>query len=76
MSEEEKKAPKGGTTVLLQPEDKTLIFPYQRSVQQLLNTLEIRRNTTLVIRNGKLLTPDSPLDFGDHITIRRVTSAG
>ncbi len=65
-----------GTTVTLQPENTTLRMPYVRSVQQLLNKVGVRRGTVLVIRDGRLLTPDRKLFPGDEIIIRTVVSAG
>ena len=63
-------------TVRLLPEDKSIAMPRPKTVQGLLQRLEIRRGTALVIRNGGLLTPDREILPGDEITIRRVTSSG
>ncbi len=46
------------------------------TVLQLLNKLDRRPGETLVIRDGKLLTPDVKLFHDDAITLRDVTSRG
>jgi sulfur carrier protein len=65
-----------GTTVELQPSGKRLELPYVKSVLQLLNKVGARKGTVLVIRDGKLLTPDRKLFPGDEIIVRTVVSAG
>ncbi len=64
-----------GVTVTLQPSNKTEVLPV-RSVLQLLNKLQIRPTTVLVIRDGGLLTPDQRLNHGDEIIVRTVVSSG
>ncbi|MFV0420985.1 MoaD/ThiS family protein [Oleidesulfovibrio sp.] len=70
------KSNKYGTTVELQPSGKKLELPYVTSVHQLLNKVGARKGTVLVIRDGKLLTPDRKLFRGDELIVRTVVSAG
>ena len=63
-------------TVHLQPQEKTVTIPRPKTVLQLLNRLDIKRGTALVIRDGGLLTPDREVLANDVITVRIVTSSG
>lgn len=63
-------------SVLLEPENRQLIMPRPKTVQQLLRKLGIKRCTALVIRDGGLLTEDRAILPGDSITVRLVTSSG
>lgn len=47
-----------------------------RTVNQLLDELEMNRESFLVIRNGTLVPGDGRLDDGDTIEIRPVISGG
>jgi sulfur carrier protein len=62
--------------VRLEPESEDLTLPKPNTVLQLLNRLNLGRTQALVIRNGELLTPDRRVQDGDHLEIRKVTSAG
>lgn len=62
--------------VLLQPEETAFSMPRPKTVLQLLHRLGIRPGTALVIREGRLLTPDRRIENGDAVTVRIVTSAG
>ena len=63
-------------TVLLQPEEKTLVLPRPKTARQLLAALGMREETALVARNGELLTPDRRIFTGDALLVRTVTSSG
>ncbi len=62
--------------VLLQPEDKRLELPRQKTARQLLAFLNLREETALVARDGELLTPDRRIFSGDEILVRKVVSSG
>ncbi len=62
--------------VLLQPEDKKVELPRQKTARQLLAFLNLREETALVARQGELLTPDRRIFAGDEILVRKVTSSG
>lgn len=62
--------------VLLEPENKTLVFERLNTVLQLLNRINRKPGRVLVIRNGQLLTPDVALTPGDRIIVRDVGSKG
>ncbi len=62
--------------VLLQPEDKKLQLPRQKTARQLLAFLGLREETALVARDGELLTPDRRIYADDEILVRKVTSSG
>ena len=47
-----------------------------RSVNQLLDELDLNRESFLVIRNGTLVPGDARLDADDTIEIRPVVSGG
>ncbi len=63
-------------TVRLQPKEQTLTLPRPKTVLQLLNRLDIRLGTAIVIRDGGLLTQDREILPNDVITVRIVTSSG
>jgi len=67
---------KYGVRILLEPQNETHTMHKVRSVLAVLKRLDIRPTTVLVIREGKLLTPDQRLYHGDHITVRTVVSSG
>ena len=68
--------PPAAITLVLEPTGGTKVFPRPKTVAQLLNRLEIRQGTALVIRNGELLTPDLRIEIDDVITVRTVVSRG
>lgn len=47
-----------------------------RTVNRLLDDLELSREAHLVIRNGTLVPGDARLDEGDHVEVRPVISGG
>ncbi|WP_022660706.1 hypothetical protein [Paucidesulfovibrio longus] len=63
-------------TVHIQPENETLEFATLNTVLQLLNRLKLRATHALIIRDGKLLTADRKLHYGDEIIVKKVISAG
>lgn len=63
-------------TVRMQPEEREIIMPHQKTVLRLLQTLGFGLTTALVIRDGQLLTHDRAIAPGDTITLRVVTSSG
>ncbi len=64
-----------GVTVTLEPANTTRVVS-AKNVQQLLDALQIRPTTVLVIRDGGLLTPDLKLNHGDRVIVRTVVSSG
>ncbi|MFP4071691.1 MAG: hypothetical protein ACLFTB_06545 [Desulfovibrionales bacterium] len=60
----------------LEPDEKTVQFDRLNTVLQLLNKLNLRPTSALIIRDGELLTPDQRIHSGDRITVRQVTSRG
>jgi sulfur carrier protein len=50
--------------------------PGPRTVNRLLDDLELNRESHLVIRNGTLVPGDARLDDGDVIEVRPVISGG
>lgn len=65
-----------GITVVLEPTGGAREMLRPKTVAQLLNKLEVRRGTALVIRDGELLTQDRRIEPGDVITVRSVVSRG
>lgn len=63
-------------TLVLEPAGGTRTMPRPKTARQLLEKLDIRQTTALVIRDGELLTPDRRIDAGDTITVRSVVSRG
>ncbi len=47
-----------------------------RSVNRLLDELDLNRESHLVIRNGTLVPGDAQLDAGDVVEVRPVISGG
>ncbi len=63
-------------TIHRKPGGKVLRFERLNTVRQLLHKLDAKVNTVLVIREGRLLTPDVRLNDGDEIEVRSVRSSG
>lgn len=63
-------------TIRRKPGNKVLGFERLNTVRQLLHRLGEKVNTVLVIREGRLLTPDVRLSDGDEIEVRSVRSSG
>lgn len=63
-------------TVFVEPDNETFTFEKHNTVLMLQKRLGLRVNDALVIRGDMLLTPDSRLEDGDQIRIRKVTSTG
>ena len=63
-------------TVMLEPTGGEREIPRPKTVAQLLAKLGQRPATTLVIREGELLTPDRRVEVGDTIIVRSVVSRG
>lgn len=63
-------------TVRLEPQAEDLELYRIKTVLGLLNKLNLRPTMALVVRDGSLLTPDQRLTDGDHVLVRKVTSAG
>ena len=76
MHEQQPPYPPATITVVQEPTGGTITMRRPKTVTQLLNKLELRPGTTLVIRNGELLTPDRRIETGDTITVRTVISRG
>ena len=62
--------------VKLRQPKREIEMPGARSVNQLLDTLGLNRESYLVIRNGTLTPGDARLDDADVIEIRPVISGG
>lgn len=62
--------------ITMEPQGETVAFDRLNTVQQLLNRLGLGRNDALVIRGGRLLTPDVKLGRDDEIVVRPVGSRG
>lgn len=74
---------KSTITLRMEPENEVLEYPRPKTVLQLLNRLNMRHTSCLVIREPgdeggerSLLTPDLKVLPGDVITVRKVTSSG
>jgi sulfur carrier protein len=63
-------------TVFVEPDNETLTFARHNTVLMLQRRLGLRVNDALIIRGDRLLTPDSRLNDGDEIRIRKVMSTG
>ncbi len=74
--ETQRKYPIPMVTVLLQPEEKEFELPRPKTARQLLQALNLREETALVVRNNILLTPDVRIYGGDSLLVRKVTSSG
>ncbi|WP_028575363.1 hypothetical protein [Desulfonatronovibrio hydrogenovorans] len=62
--------------VLLQPENKIKEIPRVATVLGLLNKLGLKPTQALVIREGRLLTPDVQIFPDDQLKVRVVASRG
>lgn len=62
--------------VLLRNPRREIDVPGGRSVDRLLDDLDLNREAHLVIRNGTLVPGDARLEDGDTIEIRPVISGG
>ncbi len=69
-------SPEPQITVILEPENQEFPLKRPKTVLQLLSRLGIRLGSALVIREGTLLTHDLPIQAGEPIRIRKVTSSG
>lgn len=63
-------------TVFVEPDNETHTFERHNTVLMLQKHLGLRVNDALIIRGGTLLTPDSRLEDGDEIRVRKVISRG
>jgi len=63
-------------TVFVEPDNETFTFEKHNTVLMLQKRLGLRVNDAIIIRGDMLLTPDSRLEDGDQIRIRKVTSTG
>ena len=63
-------------TVRLEPQGKDLVMPRPKTVWQLMNRLQLKPCSALIIRSGELLTRDREILPGDAITVRVVMSSG
>jgi len=63
-------------TVYVEPDNETLTFERHNTVLMLQKRLGLRVNDALIIRGATLLTPDSRLEDGDEIRVRKVISRG
>lgn len=63
-------------TVFVEPDNETFTFERMKTVLLLQSRLGLRVNDALVIRGQTLLTPDSRINDGDEIRIRKVISTG
>jgi sulfur carrier protein len=63
-------------TVHVEPDNETMTFERHNTVLMLQKRLGLRVNDALIIRGATLLTPDSRLEDGDEIRVRKVISRG
>ncbi|MBQ7606692.1 MAG: hypothetical protein IJU76_01740 [Desulfovibrionaceae bacterium] len=63
-------------TVRLEPGDTERTMRRVKTVRQLFQALDIAEETALVVRDGKLLTPDRSIQPDDVILVRKVASRG
>ncbi len=63
-------------TVHVEPDNETMTFDRHNTVLMLQKRLGLRVNDALIIRGTTLLTPDSRLEDGDEIRVRKVISRG
>jgi len=63
-------------TVYVEPDNETLTIERHNTVLMLQKRLGLRVNDALIIRGSTLLTPDSRLEDGDVIRVRKVISRG
>lgn len=76
LPQNHKKHPGATITLVLQPSGRTSIIPRPKTVHQLLDRLGYLEETALVIRNGRLLTPDLAILPDETITVRSIISHG
>lgn len=76
MEQEKEPHPEAQINLLIEPEGICQKFRYIKTARQLLQALGYAEERALVIRDGKLLTPDRKIWPGDAITIRPVGSIG
>lgn len=62
--------------VLLQPEEVQIVILRPKTAHQLLEALNLRKETALVIRDGKLLTHDRRIYANESLIVRKVVSSG
>lgn len=62
--------------IWLEPPGKWLSLPWSKTVAQLLKALNLREETAIIARNGKLLTPDRQIWSNDELLVRIVASRG
>ncbi|MBD5607327.1 MAG: hypothetical protein HDQ93_00555 [Desulfovibrio sp.] len=62
--------------VRILPDERLVSLPRAKTARQLLLALGLEEETALVIRNGKLLTPDRQIWPNDEIIVRLVGSRG
>lgn len=76
--EEKEYIPVKPIKIHLQPEEKHIEIPRKsaKTVRRLLEFLEIKQCTAIVVRNNTLLTPDLPLFSGDELLVRKIQSTG
>lgn len=63
-------------SLIIEPAEEAVSFPRPKTALRLLETLGLREESALVIRNGRLLTPDRQIWPGDEIRVRPVRSRG
>lgn len=63
-------------TLINDPDETVRAMPRPKTARQLLEKLGYMEERALVIRNGKLLTPDRQIWPGDEIRVRPVGSRG
>lgn len=63
-------------TVHVEPDNETMTFERHNTVLMLQKRLNLRVNDAIIIRGDALLTPDSRLEDGDVIRVRKVISRG
>lgn len=63
-------------TVHVEPDNETMTFERHNTVLMLQKRLNLRVNDAIIIRGDELLTPDSRLEDGDVIRVRKVISRG
>lgn len=68
--------PKPAIALIIEPDGEAREFPRPKTALQLLTALELQEEGALVIRAGKLLTPDRQIWPGDEIRVRPVRSRG
>jgi sulfur carrier protein ThiS len=62
--------------VFIERQNRLVKTKFSGNVTSLLKYLKVNSEDVLVVRNGKLLTPDSRLSNGDSIRLLSVISGG